>query len=97
MDKPIEVGCFCEIIGSKTVHDGTIVQVIFYSHDDGKCPTWVIDHEFENPDGIMTDRCYERFLRRIDGDNKELCTDWADVEFTTGWVPDGVKETSCSK
>lgn len=97
MDKPIEVGCFAEIIGSSTVHDGTVVQVLFYSHDDEGMATWVIDQEFENPAGQMTDRCYEHFLRRVDGNDKELCTDWTDIEFTTGWVPDGLKETTCNQ
>jgi len=91
MDKPIEAGCFAEIVGSSTVHDGTVVQVHFQAIDDGGVPAWYIDQEFENPDGIMTDRCYEHFLRRVDNDG-ELCTDWADIEFTTGWVPDKLHE-----
>ncbi len=87
MEKPIEVGCWAEIRGSMTVADGTLVQVLFYSHEDEGMPTWVINKEFANPAGQMTDRCYEYFLHRVDGDDKELCTDWEDIMSTTGWDP----------
>jgi len=98
MDKPIEVGCFAEIAGSQTPFDGEIVQVLFEEQADERGnPIWVISEEFPNPAGFMTNRCYERFLRRIDGDDKELCTDWTDIEFTTGWVPDGLKKTTCKQ
>lgn len=93
MTLPIEVGCMAEIRGSKTVPEGTLVQVVFFSHDDEGKATWIISEEFKNADGIMSDRCYEHFLHRVDDDNsKELCTDWADVMLTTGWAPEEILE-----
>jgi len=64
--------------------------VLFEEQPDKKGnPIWVISEEFPNPAGFMTDRCYEYFLHRID-DDTELCTDWADIKITTGWIPDGL-------
>lgn len=95
MSKSIEVGCFAQIEGSMTPFDGEIVQVLFEdSPDKNGYPVWVISEEFPNSAGFMTDRCYEYFLKRVDGDNKELCTDWSDIEFTTGWLPEALKERS---
>lgn len=93
MSKAIEVGCFAEIQGSMTVADGTVVQVLFEEQPDEQgYPIWVISEEFANPAGEMTDRCYEYFLKRIDGDDREPCVDWEDIAFTTNWTPDGLKE-----
>ncbi len=93
MSKSIEVGCFAEITGSKTPFDGEIVQVLFESEADKHGnPIWIISEEFPNPAGFMTDKCYGSFLKRIDGDEKELCTDWADIKFTTNWLPDKLVE-----
>jgi hypothetical protein len=93
MSKPIEVGCFAVIEGSMTPADGTLVQVLFDHEPDARgYPIWVISEEFANSSGEMTDRCYEYFLTRVDGGNHELCTDWEDIAFTTGWTPDGLTE-----
>lgn len=93
MALPIEVGCMAEIRGAKSVPDGTLVQVVFPSHEEEGMPTWVISEQFKNKDGLMSDRCFEHLLHRVDDDNsKELCTDWADVMLTTGWVPDEILE-----
>ena len=92
MSKPIEVGCTAVIEGS--IHperNGTVVTVLFYGFDHDGERTWIVDTEFVNPDGIMTDRCPERLLRRLDDDNaKELCTTWEDMEDL--FVPDALKE-----
>ena len=93
MAKPIEEGCFAEITGSMTVADGTVVQIICEGEADERgYPIWIISEKFPNPAGVMTNLCYEYFLKRVDGDDKELCTDWSDIKFTTNWVPDGLME-----
>jgi hypothetical protein len=94
MYNPIEIGCFAEIVGTNTPADGTLVQILFEeAPDEASNHIWVISEEFEGPTGALTDRCYEYFLKRIDGNTCELCTDWSDIAFTTGgWVPDKLNE-----
>lgn len=95
MSKPIEVGCRAEIINS--IHperNGTIVTVFFYGFEHEGKPTWIIDQDFPNEDGKMSDRVYEYMLRRIDDDdlNKELCVGWEDMEDL--FIPDALKVKS---
>jgi len=96
MSKRIEAGCFAEIQGSMTAADGTVVQVMSEGQSDAQgYAIWVINEEFPNPAGVMTNHCYEYFLHRLDGDVGELCTDWADVYRTCGeFIPDHLEETA---
>ena len=94
MSKPIEVGCRAVIIDSKyEERNGVEVTVLFYGFDYEGEPTWIVDVDFRNEDGVMTDRVMERNLMRIDDDqSKELCTTWEDMEDI--FVPDVLKENA---
>ena len=66
MSKEIEVGCRAVIVNSKYAErNGTEVTVLFYGFEyDGK-PTWIVDVEFKNEDGLMSDKIFEENLNRI--------------------------------
>ena len=94
MEKSIQEGCLAEIIGSKVVPKGTVVEVMFKAQDYEGASTWIVSETFKNPDGKLTNRIVEDCLRRVDDDDKELCTSWEDVKLISGWVPEHLKEVA---